>query len=334
MSELSIEELILGQSSAIRAVRALVARLGPSQLPVLVQGPTGVGKELVAEALHRSSDRRRDRFVSVNVCAIAETMFEDALFGHVRGAFSGAFTDSPGHFGEAHQGSLFLDEVGGLAFAVQPKLLRAVETRRYRPIGAKADLTSDCRLIAAANEDLDGLAASGRFRFDLLQRLRVAVIQVPPLAERVDDVGLLAKVFAARARSDGETPRLTDEAIRYLEQRPWPGNVRELKHVVECAVVLTSNQIITRDDIAGIGRVSEAAILTNAAAARSRLVTVLNETDWNLQLAASRLAVHRVTLWRWMTRLGIRRPDPIFLHGTRAPRSDELDDAVPTGQVF
>lgn len=312
MTSFCIENLIIGESGAIRQLRERVTKLATSRVPVLIQGPTGAGKELVADALHRLSSRS-GALVPVNVTAIAESMFEDAFFGHAKGAFSGAVRDAAGFLGEAHRGSLFLDEIGGLARAAQPKLLRAIELGRYRPVGGRADSCSDFRLIAAANEDLGALAEAGHFRFDLLQRLSASVIRVPPLDERPDDIPLLVDAFLSRVFGSAvAAPRFSSDALQWLRERSWPGNVRELKNVVESVVAVAGEDVIGPYDIESI--VPRADRLTAPVGSvlvdRRQLLDLLGKRGWDIQSVAQSLGVHRVTVWRWMQRFGIRRPLP------------------------
>ena len=178
MSTSTREAQLIGDSTAMHHLRAQITRVASSQIPVLIEGPTGSGKELVAQALHRESERKGP-LVAVNVCAIADTMFEDAMFGHVRGAFSGAIGDHTGYLLEAHRGTVFLDEIGSLAIGAQIKLLRALETHEFRPVGARGDRTSDFRLIAATNVPLAKAVSEGAFRADLAFRLSGVVIRVP-----------------------------------------------------------------------------------------------------------------------------------------------------------
>jgi prepilin-type N-terminal cleavage/methylation domain-containing protein len=309
MSEQLLAEFIIGESAAMQHVRMLIMKLAPTTLPILIQGPTGSGKELVAQAIHRLSGRD-GVLVAVNVCAISETMFEDALFGHVRGAFSGAIADRLGFLAEAHRGSIFLDEIGGLPLAAQVKLLRAIETGEYRPVGARSNRRSEFRVIAAANEDLRALAAAGRFRSDLLHRLGGVVITVPGIEQRVEDIPLLAQHFASRV-SAGDTPsRLSAAAIRKLQDRPWPGNVRELKHLIEHAAAWAATPVIGSDDIAAVDTLTGHVSTTIDADAveRRRLLAILEEHDWYVERAAKAVGVHRATFSSWLRRLGIQRP--------------------------
>jgi two-component system response regulator HydG len=298
---------IIGQSPAIRRVRELVERVAPLALPVLIEGPTGSGKELVARALHLLSGRR-GRFVAVNVCAIAEAMFEATLFGHVRGAFTGAVGDAAGYLAEADGGTLFLDEISGLSPAMQAKLLRALETREFRPVGARRDQRSDFRVVAATNEPMHRLVAGGRFRADLAHRLDVVSIDVPALGERLEDVPALARHFAASA-STAASP-LAPDALERLQRHDWPGNVRELKNVVERAVALSSADTVSAADVEAHLRRSLAASAPESPsdADRGELLALLARCGWDTSEVARRLGLHRATVYRRMERLGISRP--------------------------
>ncbi len=300
---------IVGDSPAMRALRSLIERAAPLELPVLIQGPTGAGKELVAQALHAASGRS-GRCVAVNACAIPEAMFEATLFGHVRGAFTGATADSRGFLEEAHRGSIFLDEIGDLALPLQAKLLRVIETREFRPIGARADRRSAFRTIAATNEPIDALVADGRFRRDLAHRLGGIVIDVPPLRQRLDDIPALVRHFVHSASAGGDDIRLTDGAIHALQDHDWPGNVRELRNAIERALALSDRRRLGRYDIVlalragGMGGPAE----HRDSFARRRLLKTLEQCAWDTARAATRLGVHRATVYRRMRRLGISTP--------------------------
>lgn len=308
MTEEMLATYIIGDSPPMRELRALILRVARARLPVLVDGPTGSGKELVAQALHAAS-KRTGRFVAFNVCAISETMFEDALFGHERGAFTGATGDVCGYLGEADGGTLFLDEISGLPLAGQAKLLRAIETRMFRPIGARQDRQSDFRVVAATNENLHGLVRVGRFRNDLLFRLSGMVIEVPPLCDRLEDVPALALHFTQQVSPTGEPVEVTAAALNDLRSYDWPGNVRELRQVIECAVALSGSAVLGRDEIdAALQRAGRHPLnVEPAGVAREWLREVLEQHGWDTERAAQHLGVHRATVYRRMRQLGLRR---------------------------
>ena len=301
-----LASLLIGQSPAIERVRSLIRKVGPSSLPVLVQGPTGSGKELVARALHLASGRT-GAFVAFNVCSIADTIFEDTLFGHVRGAFTGALSDAKGYLMESDRGSLFLDEISGLPLASQAKLLRAVETKEFRPIGAPRDRQSDFRLISATNEPLSEVAHSGRFRVDLLYRLRGAVIELPSLMDRMEDVPLLARFFAAATLNQhGREAELTDDAIDALLHHDWPGNVRELRAVVQCSIALSDRESVSRADClraALLSREQRQTVSRREDFDARRLLEALEQTAWDIEAAALMLGIHRATVYRRLSRI-------------------------------
>lgn len=298
-------ELLIGETPVMQQLRALIARVAPSSLPVLIQGPTGAGKELVAAALHRWSGRAGS-LVALNVCALGETMFEDALFGHVRGAFTGAMRDAPGYLLEADRGTVFLDEIGGLPLGAQVRLLRAVETRQFRPIGATHDRSSEFRLVAASNERLEDLVGDGRFRADLAFRLRGVVIEVPPLSARRADIPLLARRFLESA-APGIGLELGCDALGELMAQGWEGNVRELKHAVERAVLNSTGRRVTRTDVrqALDGGLDARRVLPVEEFARRRLEELLVAHGRDTAKVAAALGVHRGTVYRQMKRLGL-----------------------------
>jgi DNA-binding NtrC family response regulator len=289
----------------MRQLRALIARVAPTRLPVLIEGPTGSGKELVAAQLHYASGRTGS-LVAFNVCAIGETMFEDALFGHVRGAYTGAIGESMGFLREANGGTAFFDEISGLPLPLQAKLLRAIETGVFRPIGAARDARSDFRPIAATNDDLTELVRHGRFRADLWHRMSGVVLRVPALVDRIDDVPLLARHFL------GAAARVTDDAMAALMSRAWPGNVRELRQVLEAASVFANGAIDAVAIAAAVANRGTSAPNANSPARslaeRSELVAVLESAAWDTGRAASELGIHRATMYRRMKRHGIEIP--------------------------
>lgn len=302
---LSMLDAIVGASDEIRQLRRMIERVAPTKLPVMIQGPTGSGKELVARALHALSERP-GRLVAFNVCAVGEPMFEDALFGHVRGAFTGAVHDAPGYLSEADRGTVFIDEIGGLSLAAQAKLLRALETGEYRPVGAKADRKSDFRVIAATNDDVAQLVAGCEFRKDLAHRLGGFTFRVPALADRQTDIPLLAHHFLAQGA--GGTMTISDAAMNLLMAHPWPGNVRELKYVIERSLLHVTGDCLSRS---AVGAAFATSLQTSAGIesfARRRLVALLEATEWDTSRAARELGVHRATLYRQMKQLAITVP--------------------------
>jgi DNA-binding NtrC family response regulator len=236
-------------------------------------------------------------------------MFEDALFGHVRGAFTGAQSDVPGYLLEADKGTLFLDEIGALGFAVQAKLLRVIETKCFRPVGARSDRRSDFRIVSAANEQLSELIPQGRFREDLLFRLNGVLIELPALNDRREDIPDLARHFASREAGD-TSPVIEYDALEILMAHDWPGNVRELRAVVERAVMLSDNASIGRRELAqamalSVGQASARRRRNRSDFATQRLLSVLRETDGNVGAAAALLGVHRTTVYRRLVRAGV-----------------------------
>jgi len=335
----SINAWFIGSSQVMQEVRARIARVAVTRLPVLIEGPTGAGKELVARALHDASERSGP-FVAINVCAIAESLFEDTMFGHVRGAFSGAIADRAGAFTEAHRGTLFLDEISGLPVTSQSKLLRAIETGAFRAVGARADRDSDFRLISATNVPLlEAIRASG-FREDLAYRLCGTTIRVPALASHREDIAELARHFARIAgRGRPTIPDVSDEAIALLQRQPWPGNVRQLKHVVECAATFSDSARISRHDILRVLQEIDVSPSSDGDAfERRRLCDTLRAFDWDTERAAAHLGIHRASIYRRMQRLGINvrqrgrydrrtspidRVDPLELPSDRHPSLEQ-----------
>jgi DNA-binding NtrC family response regulator len=294
-----IEEFMLGNSPAIVAVRRLVLRLARSELPVLIEGPTGAGKELVAQALHTYGGRP-GAFVAQNVCAISESMFENEMFGHSRGAYTGAVSDAPGLLAQAHRGTLFLDELGGLALGPQAKLLRAIETREFRRVGSLRPESSDFRVVTATNVPLADFVAQGRFRADFAHRVSAAVVRVPSLHDRREDIPLLAEHFA-RGRQ-----RLGPGALRALSRMDWQGNIRELRNLVQLAAELSDGPV-TAGFIQALRseRSRRSGLLFPESLERARLLEALEAHGWRKGAVAASLGVHVATVYRQIRRHGL-----------------------------
>ncbi len=234
-----MHEARLGRSAAMTGVHGMITRLANADAPVLIRGQTGVGKELVARALHDRGARRGEPFVAVNCSTLPATLFESIFFGHARGAFTGADRRAPGELELAGRGTLFLDEIAEVPLEVQPKLLRVLEQGRYRPLGGDEDRDLEARVLAATHVDLEARIDEGRFREDLYYRLNVVSLEVPPLAARREEIPHLAALFA------GDRLAFTDEALAWLARRNWPGNVRELRNAIERIALLSDEDLVT-----------------------------------------------------------------------------------------
>ncbi|MEO8879631.1 MAG: sigma 54-interacting transcriptional regulator [Gemmatimonadaceae bacterium] len=306
---------LIGDSTAMQELRHQISRAARTSLSVLIEGPSGSGKELVAQGLHAESGRA-GRFVAFNVCAVADGMFEDAMFGHVRGAFSGAVGTNAGYCEEATGGSLFLDEIGALGLAQQSKLLRVVETKMYRKVGASVDRHSDFRLISATNVSLDQLTRALLFRHDLLHRLAGIVIRVPALDEHLEDVPHLVSHFLADLAPSGESlPKFTSDALTVLQSRKWPGNIRELKVAVERAIAFATTPRIDGQDVHAILEAAPGTIDGPPAPERRRILEALIACDWDTARAASMLNVNRSTLYRIIKRMRLRKGETLHVAG-------------------
>jgi len=250
---------VLGASPIVHELRELIRKTATSDSSVLILGETGVGKERVARALHQGSARAGGPFVPVNCSAVTDTLLESELFGHVRGAFTDARRERAGLFRAAGGGTLFLDELGEMPLAVQAKLLRALETRRVRPVGADHEVSFDARVLSATNRPVERLLEEGRLREDLFYRVAVICIEVPPLRDRGEDVVLMARHFLAEfaQRAGVAALELSPEAEEWIRGHSWPGNVRELKNCVERAVALSSGRTIRLAEVCLPGRTAE-----------------------------------------------------------------------------
>ena len=299
---------IVGQSRAIRDLLHLLKRIAPSSATVLVSGESGTGKELVAAAIHRLSPRSRQPLVRVSCAALPETLLESELFGHERGAFTGALEQRKGRFEIADRGTIFLDEIGQLSPAMQAKLLRVLQDGRFERVGSSETRRADVRIVAATNADLKEAVRGGTFREDLYYRLNVVAVQLPPLRQRTEDIPLLAEHFLRRycERNAKHILGITREALMCLAHFSWPGNVRELENVVERAVVLARGDRITVEDLperivgqADAPRDVSIPVGTSMREAERRLIeATLRHTDGDKSAAAGLLGITRRTIYR------------------------------------
>jgi len=305
---------IIGKTVKMQSVYDLIEKIGASTLPVLIEGESGTGKELVAKALHYIGPRRRRPFYSENVAAIPDTLLESEMFGHMRGAFTGAEQDRKGLFEMADGGTLFLDEVGDMSLPMQAKLLRALQEGEIRPIGGKQLVKVDVRVVSATNRNLAEMIRQGKFREDLYYRLNVVRIPLPPLRERKEDIPLLVEYFLEKATPSGEAPRKIEiGALQLLLRYSWPGNVRELENEIRRLAVLSSGSVITQQDIVEQGELfekitridEEESGLTMEEMEKKQIQRALLENKGNRADAARALGISRATIFRKMRRFGL-----------------------------
>jgi DNA-binding NtrC family response regulator len=293
---------IIGKSSAIQKALEMINLAAPGDSTVLITGPSGTGKELAARALHALSPRKDKRFVPVNCAAIPENLLESDLFGHEKGAFTGADRRKLGRFEMAHEGTIFLDEIGDMPAAMQAKLLRVLEEQEIMRLGGESTISIDVRVIAATNRDLEKCIQEKTFREDLFYRLSVIIIDMPSLAERTGDILLLAEKFLGDfARKLGkEMSGFTPEAAAAMTSYNWPGNVRELQNVIERAVVLARDNIVTPSELpgltAGLATAPEGEWEKIADVEKAHIEKVLTRMEWNIGKSAEVLGIHRNTL--------------------------------------
>ncbi len=311
-------EHIVGRSACLRELLDRVVRVAPTDATILLSGESGTGKELIARALHAASRRSGKPFVPVNCAAITETLLESELFGHARGAFTGATRARRGLFEEASGGTLFIDEIGETAPGCQAKLLRAIQEGEIRRVGESLPVNVDVRVIAASNQNLVVAVAEKRFREDLFYRLNVVPLRVPPLRERREDVPPLAQHFLEQyAKRTGERKTLTPTALQKLVAYPWPGDVRELENMIEQAAALAPHSTLSDADIRfevadlGLGaRTAQTLAEAVEAAERRAIENALARNGGDLARVAKELAVSSTTLWRKMKRLGVGAMPP------------------------
>jgi DNA-binding NtrC family response regulator len=280
---------LIGNSTAMLKLKQLIVQVGPNNAPILIQGETGTGKELVARAIHQHSARSKSNFVPVDCAAISETVIESELFGHVKGAFTGAHTSTPGLVRSADAGTLLLDEVGELSPAIQSKMLRTLQESEVRPVGSNKAYPVDIRLLAATNRDLEVEVGRNNFREDLYYRLSVVVIEVPPLRERKEDIPLLTKFFLKRFATDLTPAKDIDrETLLCLENYDWPGNIRELENIIRRAIALGRSEVITP-----------------ASYEKSAIFNALKKSGNNRRIAAQILGISEATLYRKISKYGL-----------------------------
>src|ERR1041384_529222 len=330
-SERSRTTTLIGQSKKMVEVFKLVGKVSRSRTAVLIQGESGTGKELIARAIHDNSLRATHRFVPVNCSAIPDSLLESEFFGHTKGSFTGAHTERRGLLEEASGGTFFLDEIGDLSPAGQAKLLRVLQEGEIRRIGSNESVRVDLRVIAASGRNLAELVATGRFREDLLYRLNTVTILLPPLRERPEDIPLLAEFFLARYGDQKEVPvtSFSSATMRALIEYSWPGNVRELEHVVERAVALASQAILSIDDLPPevIQKDGEASDQrgsfpgTLKALQREQVLKMMESTHGNKERTARLLGISRRTLYRLLEQYGLSKAKP----------STEADTSDPVG---
>jgi formate hydrogenlyase transcriptional activator len=307
---------LIGSSANFRTVLDRVEMVAPVDSAVMIQGETGTGKEVIAQAIHAASPRRNGRFVAVNCAAIPSALLESELFGHERGAFTGAVAQTMGRFQSADRGTLFLDEVGDLPLELQPKLLRVLQERQVEPLGGNRTIQVDVRVIAATNQDLWNMVKERKFRADLYFRLNVFPITLPPLRERRDDIALLVKHFVQKfAKRQGKLiDCIPENVMEELISHDWPGNIRELQNVVECAVILTTGRALKLHSGELRRQNPESApSRTLDGAKRAHILATLRETNWVIggrRGAAALLGLPRTTMITMMRRYGIAREDP------------------------
>ena len=307
------ENKLIGSSPSLRRVREAVRLVAPTDAAVLIHGETGTGKELIARAIHDESLRKHEPFVTLNCAAIPSGLLESELFGHERGAYTGALTQTIGRFQLAHRGTLFLDEIGDLPLEVQPKLLRVLQEQEFERLGSARTVRVDVRIVAATNRDLSRMVEERLFRADLFYRLHVFPIALPPLRERLEDIPLLVWHFVRQfaERMNREITSIPEDVMETIKGHTWPGNIRELQNFLERSVILSSGPVL-RPPLNELRRSREPqtppASRTLAEAERDHILEVLQKVDWVVggrRGAAAQLGLPRTTLLHRMQKLGI-----------------------------
>jgi len=327
---------LIGQSAPMHLLNELIAKVSRSTFPVLLIGDTGTGKELVARAIHFRGLRREKALVPVDCSALTPTLVESELFGHIKGAFTGADRSRQGLLQTAHGGTIFLDEIGELPTFLQAKLLRALQEKEVRPVGSTERIQIDVRVIAATNRDLEAEVRAGTFRQDLYFRLNVVQIRLPPLCERKVDIPLLAAHFLEKFSDSLQPVRaISDDALRRLMAYDWPGNVRELENAIECALALSSGSVLTADDLASLPYRASAPnaphsneLIPLEELERRAIANTLRETGGNKLTAARLLGIGKSTLHRKLRRYTQLPADR--LRGEESPNGKQALQTQPS----
>lgn len=302
MSDMADIPEMIGDSGEMMRVRSLISRVAPSDSSVLITGPSGSGKGLVAQIIHQLSDRRDKNFVQLNCAAFPETLLESELFGHERGAFTGADKKRVGRFELADGGTIFLDEIGDMPPAMQAKLLRVLEDGSFEPLGSERSKKVDVRVISATNRNLEKLITEAIFRQDLFFRINTVNILLPPLSKRGGDILKLAQHFLGRCsrKMAKDIQSISEEAAAQLVAYSWPGNIRELQNVIERAVVLSGDDVIRTEDLPGIVEVeisqSPLKLISLGEIEKEHIAAILKAENWNMQKSSDILGIHRNTL--------------------------------------
>lgn len=317
---LGVEGEILGSSKGIKNILELIDKVAPLDTRILITGENGTGKELVARAIHKKSQRKDKPFIEVNCAAIPNELIESELFGHEKGSFTGAFNQRIGRFELANKGTIFLDEVGDMSPQTQAKVLRAIEDGKIERVGGGKKIDVDVRIISATNKDLPEEIQKEKFREDLYHRLNVIPILVPPLRERKDDIPILVDAFAKEITIRHKKPpvKFVEDAIKLLQEMPWTGNVRELKNIIERIIIIIDKREITKSDIEFLlkpGHVTMDDIIDESnsfqefkeKAERAFILKQLNENNWNISKTAELLDIQRSHLYNKMKKYGIEK---------------------------
>jgi transcriptional regulator with PAS, ATPase and Fis domain len=318
VTALSLQQTFHSRSSSMQHMFSIIERVAITEFPVLVRGESGSGKELVAQAIHEHSQRRKHPFIAINCAALNASLLESELFGHVKGAFTGAIREHKGVFERAAGGTLFLDEIAEIPLELQAKLLRVLETREFTPLGGEKSLKSNVRIIAATHRALREEVKSGRFRQDLLYRLRVIPIFVPPLRERKEDIPLIAEFLLNEHRTSAHAPVLSEDALQTLMRYDWPGNVRELKNTLLYALAMANGRSeigisdlpdeiihVLQDSVSEPETYEQAVQISSTKLDAYTLQQTLKKYQYDLGLTAQALGISRTSLWRYRKKFGI-----------------------------